>query len=629
MCGISGAFSFNQNAEKFEAFTKKAVEKLKQRGPDSHGIYTDKYISLGHTRLSVIDPSPAGNQPFFSEDGNTIVVFNGEFYNHKSFRKELMQEGYHFKSDSDTEVILQLYRKCGTNVVKFINGCFALAIWDKKKNELLIARDRMGIKPLYFFQNNDFFAFASEMKGLLEYPIPRKLDTCSMFMYFQLNYVPDHQCMIQDVRKLEPGHFITISSEGVHKTKYYSIPNPTKIDPVKLSYEEAKKELHNLLEASVDRRMISDVPLGAFLSGGIDSSIIVALAAKKTAHLNTFSIGFKDEPFFDETKYAEMLANQYQTNHTSFSLTNDELFEDLFNVLDYIDEPFADSSAIAVHILSQHTKKHVTVALSGDGADEIFGGYNKYIAHEKALHKNFSNQSIKLTKPLWDAMPKSRNSGLSNTIRQIARYSEGLNLSPEERYWRWCSLSNESQISRMLTSGYDEKTYFLRKEDLTYHIRKNPNFMHAVLYADMKMVLCQDMLMKVDLMSMANGLEVRTPFLDHHVVDFAFKLPFDFKIHEGNKKRILKDSFSNEIPQALLNRKKHGFEVPLLNWFRKDLSGLLDKEIFNPEFIKHQALFDTEEIMKIKTQLRSKNPGDIHARIWALLVFQTWYKKYF
>lgn len=628
MCGITGVFSFTDQAQNFKEDTRKAIVQLGKRGPDNSGEYADNHVSFGHTRLSVIDPSPSGNQPFISDDGEETVIFNGEFYNHKSFRKELQQEGYRFRSNSDTEVILHLYRKCGLNVIKFINGCFALAIWDKKRERLLIARDRLGIKPLYYYHGKDFFGFASEMKALLQYPIERKINMETMFSYFQLNYIPDHQSMIQGVRKLEPGHYMLITKERISKERFYKIPNAAKLEGKVDSYEDAQKNVRKLLDQAVERRMISDVPLGAFLSGGLDSSIVVALASQYTDKLNTFSIGFKDEAFFDETSDAEIIANKYKTNHTSFSLSKSELYGNLHQVLDYIDEPFADSSALAVHILSQHTKKHVTVALSGDGADEMFSGYNKHLAHQKALESHFKNNSIKHLNWLWKQLPKSRQGKLSNKFRQLERFSNGLKLDDAERYWLWCSLSNEKSIMNMIKPDIDMAAYSKRKGDLLYFVKNYPKDLHSILLSDMRMVLCQDMLMKVDLMSMGNSLEVRTPFLDHHLVDYAFKIPFEYKMKDGVKKRILRDAFKDEIPSNLLQKPKHGFEVPLLNWFRTELASELDETVFNRDFLEAQGLFHGETVMQMKKQLYSRNPGDIHARIWAFLVFQTWYNKY-
>ncbi|MGM0649694.1 MAG: asparagine synthase (glutamine-hydrolyzing) [Bacteroidota bacterium] len=627
MCGITGVFDFKQQGEKFESFAKSAVEKLKQRGPDVQQIHNNGPVTLGHSRLSIIDPGEQSNQPFLSKDRKTSVVFNGEFYNHPVLRKELIHQGFEFRTSSDAEVVLQLYLKHGTDAIRFINGCFALAIWDSNKGQLTLSRDRLGIKPLYYYQNDDFLAFASEMKALLEYPVPRKLDTASLYAYFQLNYIPDNHSMLQNVHKLMPGKTMIITQQGITEETYYRLPAPQTGKMYADSYDNAVKELRKRLDASVKRRLLSDVPLGAFLSGGIDSSVIVALASQHTDKLKTYSLGFKDEPLFDETKDAETLAKYYNTDHTSFMVSKSEMLDDLHNMLDYMDEPFADSSALAVYTLSKYTAGNVRVALSGDGADELFAGYNKHLAHQKALDKNLRNRLIRNTGFIWRSMPQSRHGNFSNIMRQLNRFSCGLNLTAAERYWYWCSLSCKKSIYKLLDIHIDMKNFNARKEALLHYIQSEPENMQAILYADMHMVLPQDMLIKTDLMSMGNSLEVRTPFLDHHVVDFAFSIPFNYKISGNTKKHILRDAFSGDIPHRLLKKPKHGFEVPLLKWFRNELAGKLDKEVFDPGFLKEQGIFNVSEVMKMKKTLNSNKPGDIHARIWAMLVFQNWWKK--
>ncbi|MFW5805305.1 MAG: asparagine synthase (glutamine-hydrolyzing) [Bacteroidales bacterium] len=627
MCGITGVFNFKQNGKDFESAAQSAVNRLNKRGPDVQKIIRSGPVVLGHSRLSIIDPGEQSNQPFLSKDGKVMVSFNGEFYNHPGLRKELIHQHYEFRTSSDAEVVLQLYRKFGTDAIKHINGCFALAIWDMNKECLILARDRFGIKPLFYYHNDDFLAFASEMKALLQYPVPRELDKASMYAYFKLNYVPDNHSMLKGIHKLSPGKLMTITRQGISEETYYHMPE---IDSEKKhvhSYETAMQELRRMLNMSVKRRMLSDVPLGAFLSGGIDSSIIVALASQHTNKLKTYSLGYKDEPFFDETKDAETLAHYYNTDHTSFVINKSEMLDNLNDMLDYIDEPFADSSALAVYTLSKYTSENVRVALSGDGADEMFAGYTKYRAHQKAIENQLQNKLIRNSNFVWRSMPHSRQNRLSNIIRQINRFSSGLNLPAGERYWFWCSLSSGKDINKLIKNTEDTDIYEERKSNLLYHIKAAPEDMNAILYSDMQMVLPQDMLYKVDLMSMVNSLEVRTPFLDHHVVDFAFSIPFEYKIFENKQKRILRDSFSGHIPKSLLNKTKHGFEVPLLTWFRNELASKLDQEVFDPVFIQEQGIFNPKEVMRMKKQLNSNNPGDIHARIWAMLVFQNWWKK--
>ncbi|MDP4268027.1 MAG: asparagine synthase C-terminal domain-containing protein, partial [Bacteroidota bacterium] len=430
--------------------------------------------------------------------------------------------------------------------------------------------------------------------------------------------------IFKNVRKVGAGTYLEIKGKEIKENRYYSIPESSVNES--LSYDEAQKTLIQLLDKSVERRLISDVPLGAFLSGGIDSSVIVALASKHTEHLNTFSIGYKDEPFFDETKYAELVADKYKTKHTTFSLSNDTLFENLFDILNYIDEPFGDSSAIAVNILSKYTRKHVTVALSGDGADELFAGYNKHAAELKLRNPDFTLNLLKFASPLLSFLPKSRNSKFANKIRQIDKFKSGMELTPRERYWEWCSFVSESSVNEMLNEKPDYDEYNRRKDDVLKYIRKGSGI-NDVLYSDMLNVLQNDMLVKVDMMSMANSLEVRTPFLDYEVVNFAFSLPSDYKINSNMRKRILQDAFRNMLPEELYNRPKHGFEVPLLKWMKNELRSMIESDLLEDNYIKEQNIFNPVVINELKTRLFSTNPGDITAQIWTLIVFQYWWKK--
>jgi asparagine synthase (glutamine-hydrolysing) len=378
--------------------------------------------------------------------------------------------------------------------------------------------------------------------------------------------------------------------------------------------------------------LVSDVPLGAFLSGGIDSSVITGLASKHKPDLHTFSIGFRDEKFFDETEYARLVSKHFKTEHTVFSLTNDDLFAHVNSILNYIDEPFADSSAINVYILSKETRKHATVALSGDGADELFAGYNKHAAFYRIQHKGWKENTVAALHSVWKALPQSRNSTFSNKARQLLRFSEGMKLSSKERYWRWAGYADESSVMSLLSQASRSmliaEEYEKRKSELLQTIPEKENI-NDILLTDTQLVLPNDMLTKVDLMSMANGLEVRVPFLDYTVVDFIFSLPVDFKINPTIRKRILQDTFKDMLPPQLYNRAKKGFEVPLLKWFRKELRSTIHDDLLSEKTIRDQGIFDYAEVSKLKQQLFSGNPGDIHARIWGLIVFQWWWKKFF
>lgn len=633
MCGITGIYAFNEVGRLNMINLVAATSQLQQRGPDQQGTFTTQFIGLGHRRLSIIDLTDKGKQPMQASEGRYTIVFNGEIYNYKALRDTLKAKGYHFESDTDTEVLLKLYIDRGPDCLALLNGFFAFAIYDKNENTLFVARDRIGIKPLYYYKDEDKFLFASEMKSLLAYGIKKELDLMSLCHYFQLNYIPAPHSIFTQVKKVLPGHFISIQDKKVAHQKYYSIPyEKGRTEISRLSYEEQQLRLKTLLEASIKQRLVADVPIGAFLSGGIDSSIITAIASKYTPHLNTFSIGFADEPFFDETKYAHIVAKKFNTTHTTFSLTNNDLLEHLNDILTYIDEPFADSSAIPVYILSKYTKKKATVALSGDGADELFAGYNKHAAFYKAGQDGVAKDIVKNLLPLWQAMPKSRNGKFGNKIRQLERFAKGMNMDIRQRYWTWASISSQEEAMQLLNKNIVEKialdemaqrtTPFLR------HIPKHYDI-NDILYADMQLVLPNDMLVKVDMMSMANGLEVRVPFLDHEIVKFAFQLPETAKINKGMKKRILQDAFKPELPSELYNRPKHGFEVPLLKWFRNELKDLIQNDLLDDAFIREQGIFDPSTVQRLKKQLYSTNPGDIHARIWALIVFQFWWKKNF
>ncbi len=630
MCGFIGLYDYKNHAADYAESIRKAANKIQNRGPDHTGFYTDNHISLAHTRLAVIDTSSAGNQPMTDDHNSLVIVYNGEVYNYQTLKDDLKQKGHLFKTETDTEVLLKLYAEYGDKMPSMLYGCFAFAIYDKKNKSVFLVRDRYGIKPLWFFASNDTFIFGSELKAMEILNIPALIDHVSLFQYLQLNYIVAPHSVYRNVKKIEPGTYLKIEGKNIKKSHYYKLGQKGNFDSKKhiQTYEQAKKALFSCLETSVRRRLITDVPLGSFLSGGIDSTVVAALASKHTDHLQTFSIGFRDEPFFDETSYAEAASREIGTNHHTFQLTNDDLFTELFNMLDALDEPFADSSALAVYILSKKTRKHVTVALSGDGADEIFAGYNKHMAEWAIRNKQGFNIMIKTLHPFFKRLPQSRNSSVGNLIRQMNRYAEGLRLTHSERYWRWCGYANENDAEKLAKHGFDKLEYAKRKNSVIAEIQSDGSI-NNVLTADTKMLLQNDMLIKADLMSMAHSLEVRVPFLDHDVVDLAFSLPAKFKIDKNQNKRILKDTFSQILPKATLQRKKHGFEVPLLKWFRNELSGLIKDDLLGKSFIKKQDLFRETEIESIKNRLFSSNPGDSVARIWGLIVFQHWWKKHF
>ena len=640
MCGIVGIVSSNQK-ELSKIAT--ATRKLSKRGPDNRGTNKFDRLSLGHARLSIIDTSKVANQPFTDVSERYTIVFNGEIYNYKELKEELVAQGVEFITNSDTEVLLYLYIKNGSACLEKLNGFFAFSIFDQQENTLFIARDRMGIKPLLYYFDETQFIFASELKALLTFNIKKNIDKVSLFNYLQFNYIPTHNSIIEGVKKLKPGHFIFIKNidkleQEIVEELYYEIPvnGEATIQTNAMNYDKSQEMLRNLLDDAVQKRLVADVPVGTFLSGGVDSSIISLLAKKHKPDLQTFSIGFKDEPFFDETVYANAVAKKIGSKHHVFSLTNNDLYADLDTILDDLDEPFADSSAIAVYLLSKHTKEHVTVALSGDGADEMFSGYNKHMAEYKARHPGIKESLVKAGYPIWRNLPKSRNTKVTNINRQLYKFSLGSKLTNKARYWKWASIINEEKANYLLKEELifnpqrlsdTAFEYKKRKEALLSNIRRDGDI-NDVLYTDMKMVLVNDMLRKVDTMSMANSLEVRTPFLDHRLVNFAFSLPVAFKINPDMKKKILQDTFRTELPEEIYKRPKHGFEVPLLAWFRNELRSKIEDDLLGDDFIEEQGLFNLTATRDLKKKLFSNNPEDVRATIWALIVFNTWWKKY-
>ena len=628
MCGINGAIAFNAAGRKFVSNIRPSTDTLKKRGPDGNAIFQDEDLALGHCRLSIIDTSAVSNQPMYAEGGRYVIIFNGEILNYQELKANHLQ-GETFQTSSDTEVFLRLFIRKREEAFILLRGFFAAAIYDHHTKELFIARDRFGKKPLLYYQSDDALVFASEMKSLFAFGIPREIDWKVLPVYLQLNYVPQPYSMVKGVRKLKAGAYLRISNSKIEEHQYYTLSKQPQ-EYNKLDYAGAQKKLVQLMDESVRLRMIADVPLGAFLSGGIDSSVVVALAAQHTQKLNTFSIGYKDHPFFDETKYANLVAKKWNTNHTVFSLGNQDFLEHVHDVLEYMDEPFADSSAIPEFILSYHTRKHVTVALSGDGGDEVFAGYNKHDAEWKMRNQDWKGRAVTTLAPLWKVLPQSRSNKFTNLFRQLNRYSKAAHLSYGDRYWQLASLQTKEEAGALISSQLKPSVDMAFSEHIkTEFSAAIADDFNDVLLADMNLVLLSDMLTKVDLMSMANSLEIRSPFLDQEVVAFAFGLPVEYKLKHGLKKRIVQDAFREMLPPELYNRPKRGFEIPLLDWLRNDLWSLIDQDLLKDEFVEAQQIFDPAAVRQLKNRLRSSAPGDSHATIWALVVFQFWWKKYF
>ncbi len=632
MCGITGILAFTEAGKAVLEKLEAASAMLKHRGPDAAGIFRHGRIGLANRRLSVIAPGAEANQPMSTADGRYTIVYNGEIFNYKTLRQKLQDKGYTFKTTSDSEVILHLYAKYGQDCLKRLRGFFAFAIYDAVEDTLFLARDRFGEKPLLYYRDADTLLFGSELGALFALGVPREVDFVSLFQYLQLTYVPAPASMVKGVKKLLPGHSIYIKGNKVQEQVWYRLPfDPEKASANPLNYKQQQVKLAQLLEQAVAERLTADVPVGAFLSGGIDSSVVVALAAKQVPHLKTYSLGFENEPYFDETNYARLVAQKYKTDHTELKVTNDQLYANLHDMLDSMTEPFADASALAVYTLAKRARQDVKVVLSGDGADELFAGYNKHHAEYKLLTGGVDTAVVTGLHFLWDLLPKSRNSFAANKVRQLQRFAAGAKLTPKDRYWLWATWQSENAALGLLGQEHKHKAYnrlyAARKSRLLDFINENLYSINSVLCADWHLVLGNDMLPKIDLMGMANGLEIRSPFLDHRLVKFAFTLPVSSKIDAGMRKKIMQDTFKAILPSELYKRPKQGFEIPLLSLLKNQAKDLAEMYL-SEGFVESQRIFDVGQVSALRKALATSGAGAVQTQVWTLLVFQHWWQKW-
>lgn len=636
MCGILGQVSLDGTGLPGKEVFFKALDKLERRGPDDQGFTVTGGVMLGHRRLSIIDLSQAGHQPMTDETGRYTLVFNGEIFNFMELRNELESGGIRFSSRSDSEVLLRSYILHGERCLEKLNGFFAFCIYDREENTVFLARDRYGIKPLYYHRTGKGLTFSSEIRPLEQLVPALEIDHSSLRLFLQLNYIPEPFSIYRNLRKLQAGHFIKVRLGGntfnegdFDEQCWYRIQLPESYSPNENDYRLSCEKIRNLLDQAVQRRLVSDVPIGCFLSGGLDSSIITCLASKHLRELHTFSLGFEGSAHFDETAYAAEVAAHCRTKHTEFKIGAPDALAALRDMLHHLDEPFADSSALAVFLLTREAKKRVTVALSGDGSDEVFAGYHKHRA--EWLNGSLSpgkKSLIRIASFLTAPLAGSRNNPVSNRLRQLHRFSDGMDLDWPDRYWRWCSVSTDREVSALLHPDIEESTREECRQRiawLTRFCQGEPDF-NKNLLSDCALVLPGDMLTKVDRMSMSNSLEVRLPFLDKTVVDFAFQLPPSYKIDGEIQKKILKDAFRGHLPDQVFNRPKKGFEIPLKEWLAGPLRPVITS-VFHSEEFKKSRIFSPLQVQALTASFNKKQPGDSAARLWALLVFQLWNQK--
>jgi asparagine synthase (glutamine-hydrolysing) len=617
MCGICGYITFKSGIEEKRAVLAAMCDLLHHRGPDEGALYTKGNVGLGHRRLSIIDLS-GGKQPMSNEDGSLTVVFNGEIYNFPELRDELRQKGYTFRTGSDTEVILHGYHAYGDAVLQKLNGMFAFALWDAKRSRLLAARDRLGKKPFYYHLGKEGFIFSSEMKSILkESSVSREVNPEAVDKFFSYGYVPAPMTIFKSVSKLRPGHFLVLEDGKVKVSQYWDVAY--KPDPDCKTEDDYVDKLHGLMQASVRRRLISDVPLGAFLSGGIDSSVVVGLMAGiSTSAVKTFTIGFKEEKY-SETAAARTVSDLFKTEHHEFTVEPDavSLMPDL---VWHFDEPFADSSAVPTYYVSKMARSQVTVVLSGDGGDELFAGYNHY--RQMDGMQRYKNIPMFL---------RQAASGVARGLPMGANGKFFLQaLSEIERRERYDLIDIYPPVKGDLMSADFRATLkgLAPAESSLRYWTDAPGgpSISRMQYLDTKVYLPEDILTKVDRMSMANSLETRAPLLDYNVVEFAASIPPDLQRKDGRGKYILRKMAARFLPPAILDKKKQGFAIPRDQWFRKDLKQYALDLLTSKRFSERGYFRDANVRLLLDEHIKGRR--DYSTWIWSLINFELWHRQF-
>lgn len=627
MCGIAGALYFNRasiEAERIQDMT----DVLVHRGPDDEGIYVSGSMGLGHRRLAIIDLSPAGKQPMANEDRTIWITFNGEIYNFMGIRHELEKKGHRFRSATDTEVVIHAYEEWGIDCLKRLNGMFAFGLWDEGQQCLWLVRDRLGLKPLFYCHLPQCLFFGSEIKALLTDPrVDRTIDYEALAYYLALNYMPAPHTLFARVRQLLPGHYLKVDITGqVQDVEYWELVFREEENRSERAYVE---EFNTLLEDSVRLRLVSDVPFGVFLSGGIDSS---SVAYWMSRHLNepvkTFSIGF-GEPSFDELIYAREVAQSIHSDHYERMVTADAAVI-LPRLVWHAEEPTADSSMLAVYYLAQETHKHVKMVLSGDGADEILAGYETYQAYY--LHRLYRFFPAwfrrKVIRPMVNLFPVS-DSKVSWDFK-LRRFVAGAEFQPEDAHATWRMIFDREARERLMSPVVDHPGAAEDAINLYRTLFARTNARHALnrmLYVDTRFYLPNDMLVKVDRMTMAHGLEAREPFLDYRLVEFLASVPPRFKLKRfQHKKYLLKASMKGKLPDSVRWRKKQGFNVPNARWIKGDLKPFVMDHL-SPNCIRDMGLLDSRAVDELLND-HFANRADNSHQIWCLLTLVLWWQQF-
>lgn len=623
MCGIAGIYEFDRAKAASATLLQRMTDLIAHRGPDDAGQYVAGGVALGHRRLSIIDPTPAGHQPMANEDSSIWIVYNGECYNYADFRAPLEERGHRFHSSSDTETLLHLYEEYGPELLSRIDGMFAFAIWDARRQRLLLARDRLGIKPLFYFADATHFTFASELKSLLADPaVSGRLDPAAWSEFLHLMSTPGAGTIFCGVRKLLPGHYLCVVDGRISEHRYWEVPMWRRL--TRMSLDEACEQFDRIFRKAVTSHLVSDVPVGVFLSGGVDSSAVAALAAREAQpRMQSFSIGFKGVLEFDESAFAKQVAAHVGTDHRELNMTPD-LVEELPRVVWHADEPFAISSSLALYCLARLTRQYVKVVLSGDGGDEVFAGYPWRHQSGPSRHVPLPARMRRLVGAILGpvALNSERRSAGTRVLDRMRRA-----LSLDEGYVESFCVYQTHDLHDLLTPETFEAVSLAWETNVAqeyYDRYPRVDQLRRKLYTDLKSTLVSEMLTKVDRMTMAFGLEARVPLLDYHLIEWAFEVPGELKIQAAEGKLLVKKAMEKYLPHELLYRPKHGFNVPLKLWMRAQLRDYT-RDILTERTIRSRGLFRPEAVERILRQ-HEEGTADASNKIFTLLVTELWFR---
>ena len=623
MCGIVGLYQWPERPEVIRDRVQTMCGAIRHRGPDDEGIHVEGPVGLGVRRLSIIDVA-GGHQPMHNETGTVTVAFNGEIYNYRTLRAGLESRGHRFSTRTDTEVIVHSYEEDGPECASRFNGIFGFALWDSQKRHLLLARDRMGVKPVYYTQLGPALAFASEVKALLALPeVPRVLDTEAVGQFFRLGFVPAPLTLFQGIRKLPPARCLLVSEEGVSLRSYWDLRSQAPRNP--LSFAQTRDRLRSLLRDAVTDQMVSDVPLGAFLSGGVDSSAVVAFMQQTaTRRVRTYSIGFdKSEAYHNEAPYAEAVARHLGTKHETL-IVRPQIAELIPSLVEKLDEPLTDTSFIVTYLVSELASRSVKVALSGVGGDELFGGYRRYLAPSLHAATAWIPSSVRrgAGQALARWLPADRQTAVGNLCRYAKALGSTLHLPLAEQYVGLISVLSEERVDALLRREGDGYGDPVAGVAALFDAAGSCPPLDRLLYVDAKTVLPESLLLLTDKMGMATSLEVRVPFLDNRIVEFVAQIPAQYRLQGLTLKRLLKAVLADMVPGFVLTRPKRGFGTPMGSWLRTDLREMVE-DLLGEARLRREGIFDAATVRTFLAA-HAKGHEDCTEAIVALLTFETW-----